>query len=58
MNSKRKYFKIACLASISVLLGACSSSGELKTEVEPTVVAQATPAVTAKKENINGICKS
>lgn len=53
MNSKRRYFQIACLASISVLLGACSSSGELKTDTAPKVVAQATPAVVSKKDTIN-----
>jgi len=53
MNSKRRYLQIACLASISALLGACSSSGELKTDTAPTVVAKAAPVVVAKKENIS-----
>ncbi|PWQ97421.1 lytic murein transglycosylase B [Leucothrix arctica] len=53
MNSKRRYFQIACLASISVLLGACSSSGELKTDTTPKVVAKSAPVVVAQKDNIN-----
>ena len=55
MNSKCRYFQIACLASISVLLGACSSSGELKTDVAPAVVAKTAPVVVAKKDNIDGL---
>jgi len=33
MNTKRKHFQMACLASVAVLLGACSSSGDLKTDI-------------------------
>ena len=32
MNNKRKHFQMACLASVAVLLGACSSTPDVKTD--------------------------
>jgi len=56
MNSKRRYFQVACLASISALLGACSSSGDVKTTPTPTVVMQSSaPAPEPQKDNLNAL---
>ena len=50
MNSKRKHFKMACLASVAVLLGACSNTSEVKpTEVSKVVKPAAKMVVAAAK---------
>ena len=37
MNSKSKHFKMACLASVAVLLGACSNTSEVKPNIASEV---------------------
>ena len=61
MKNKRRYFKTACLASIAVLIGACSSTPEVKKQVSvdlqastkqktPNVIADARPVEQVKIE--------
>lgn len=54
MNSKRKHFRMACLASVVMLLGACSNSGEIKPDkmegsVKPSQVKVVAPVVSPVK---------
>ena len=49
MNSKSKHFKMACLASVAVLLGACSNTSEVKPNVASDVIKSAPKAVVAAK---------
>lgn len=54
MNSKRKHFRMACLASVAVLLGACSNSGDIKSDsmegsVKPSQTKPIASAVEAVK---------
>lgn len=47
MNIKRRHFEMACFASIAVLLGACSSTPDVKSQESTAVAKTATSVVRA-----------
>ena len=47
MNIKRRHFETVCFASIAVLLGACSSTPDVKLQESTVVAKTATPVVRA-----------